>query len=331
MTMYRQILAVVGVVPVVAAVGGFFLLKSAPAPSTWADRAQVTGYATSGMRGHASGAVSVNLDGASAARIDTIVQGLPRANLQYICAENAQEYHITFSADAGKGVKQGFALTGYWCNNLVVEVPLHGLTEDRIDRDCTLLSAVRRLLPASAIATHSGTCAHASGRLFLAVSRHKTATHKTPTHGTVTHKTPAYETPAHKTATYKTPAYKTPAHKASTHGSGPQVTGAQVTGAQVTGAQVTAAQVAEARVAEAQDREAADGGAQVGGARVGGAQDREAQDRKPRVTATRVTGAEDSERERVKCGTPVRVMSGRSTRVRETRDVKKVVLAPTLG
>jgi len=218
MTMYRQILAVVGVVLVVAAVGGFFLLKSAPAPSTWADRAQVTGYATSGMRGHTSGAVSVNLDGASAARIDTIVQGLPRANLQYICAENAQEYHITFSADAGKGVKQGFALTGYWCNNLVVEVPLHGLTEDRIDRDCTLLSAVRRLLPASAIATHSGTCAHASGRLFLAVSRHKTATPKTPTHGTVTHKTPAYETPAHKTATYKTPAYKTPAHKASTHG-----------------------------------------------------------------------------------------------------------------
>ena len=210
MTMYRQILAVVGVVPVVAAVGGFFLLKSAPAPSTWADRAQVTGYATSGMRGHTSGAVSVNLDGASAARIDTIVQGLPRANLQYICAENAQEYHITFSADAGKGVKQGFALTGYWCNNLVVEVPLHGLTEDRIDRDCTLLSAVRRLLPASAIATHSGTCAHASGRLFLAVSRHKTATHKTPTHGTVTPKAPA---PARKSPAHKSPAHKSPRRK----------------------------------------------------------------------------------------------------------------------
>jgi len=43
---------------------------------------------------------------------------------------------------------------------LVVEVPLHGRTEDRIDRDCTLLSAVRRLLPARAVATHSGTCAH---------------------------------------------------------------------------------------------------------------------------------------------------------------------------
>jgi hypothetical protein len=175
MTMYRRILAAAAVVLVVAAVGGFFLLKTSPmGPSSWADRAQVTGYATSDASGHTSGAVSVDLNGTSAARMDTIVESLPRANLQYICAENAQEYHITFSADARKGVKQGFALTGYWCNNLVVEVPLHGLTVDRIDRDCTLLSAVRRLLPASAIATHSGTCAHADGRLFLAVPRHTT-------------------------------------------------------------------------------------------------------------------------------------------------------------
>ncbi len=173
MTMYRRILAAVGVVLVVAAVGGFFLLKeSAVGPSTWADRAQVTGYAATGTSGHASGAVSVELDGAAAARIDTIVEGLPRASRRHNCAESAQEYHITFSADASKGVRQGFALTGYWCDNLVVEVPLHGPTEDRIDRDCTLLSAVRRLLPARAIATHSGTCAHANGRLFLAVSRH---------------------------------------------------------------------------------------------------------------------------------------------------------------
>ncbi len=181
MTMYRGILAVVAVVLVVAGVGGFFMLKeSAPGPLTWSDRAQVTGYATSTISGRTSGAVSVDLDGASAARIDTIVEGLPRANLQYICAENAQEYHITFSADAGAGVKQGFDLTGYWCNNLVVEVPSHGSTMYRIDRDCTLLSAVRRLLPARATATHSGTCAHADGRLFLAVSRHATRTHKAP-------------------------------------------------------------------------------------------------------------------------------------------------------
>jgi hypothetical protein len=92
MTMYRRILAAVGVVLMVAAVGGFFLLKeSAAGPLTWADRAQVTGYATTSASGHPSGAVSVELDGASAARIDTIVEGLPRTNLRYICAENAQD------------------------------------------------------------------------------------------------------------------------------------------------------------------------------------------------------------------------------------------------
>ena len=208
MTMYRRILAVVAVVLVAAGVGGFFMLKeSAPGPLTWSDRAEVTGYATSKVGGHTSGAVSVDLDGASAARIDAIVEGLPRANLRYICAENAQEYHITFSADAGAGagVKQGFDLTGYWCNNLVVEVPLHGRTEDRVDRDCTLLSAVRRLLPASAIATHSGTCAHADGRLFLAASRHAAPRTETASHGAASPKAAS-----RRAATRRTPAHKWP-------------------------------------------------------------------------------------------------------------------------
>jgi hypothetical protein len=221
MTMYRRILAVVAVVLVVAGVGGFFMLKeSAPGPLTWSDRAQVTGYATSTIRGRTSGAVSVDLDGASAARIDTIVEGLPRANLQYICAENAQEYHITFSADAGAGagVKQGFDLTGYWCNNLVVEVPLHGRTEDRIDRDCTLLSAVRRLLPASAIATHSGTCAHANDRLFLAVSRHATPSHKAASHKAASHKAASRSAASRSAASRKAATHKTPAHKSPMRG-----------------------------------------------------------------------------------------------------------------
>ena len=211
MTMYRRILAVVGAVLLVVAVGGFLLLKTSPmGPSSRADRAQVTGYASSDVSGRTSGAVSVDLDGASAARIDTIVEGLPRANLQYLCAENAQEYHITFSADAGKGVRRGFALTGYWCNNLVVEVPLHGLAVARVDRDCSLLAAVRRLLPASAIATHSGTCAHANGRLFLAVAKHRTAVHATPKPKTLKHRTlqhPVGRRPAprHWTLRHQTP------------------------------------------------------------------------------------------------------------------------------
>jgi hypothetical protein len=215
MTMYRRILAVVAVVLVVAGVGGFLMLKeSAPGPLTWSDRAQVTGYATSTIRGQTSGAVSVDLDGASAARIDTIVEGLPKANPQYICAENAQEYHITFSAGAGAGVKQGFGLTGYECNNLVVEVLSHGSTMYRIDRDCALLSAVRRLLPARATATHSGTCAHANGRLFLAVSRHATPIPRTASRKAASHKTATHETPAHKS-----PKREAPKRRAVKHGS----------------------------------------------------------------------------------------------------------------
>ena len=183
MATYRRILAVVGVVLVVAGVGGFFMLKeSAVGPSPWADRAQVTGYATSNVSGHTTGAVSVDLDGESAVRIDQIVEGLPSANRAYICAKNEQEYHISFTADVDVGVGQGFGLTGYWCNNLVVETLSDGTTMDRIDRDCALLAAVRRLLPARATATQAGTCAHANGRLFLAVSR--TPRHGTPRRGT---------------------------------------------------------------------------------------------------------------------------------------------------
>ena len=181
MTIYRRILGVVGVVLVVAGVGGFFMLKeSAVGPAPWADRAQVTGYATSNASGRTTGAVSVEENGESAARIDQIVAGLPSANLAYLCAKNEQEYHISFTANAGAGVRRDFDLTGYWCNNLVVETLSHGPTMDRIDRDCALLTAVRRLLPARATATQAGTCAHANGRLFVAVSR-------TPGHGTLGH------------------------------------------------------------------------------------------------------------------------------------------------
>ena len=200
MTMYRRILAVVSVVLVVAGVGGFFMLKaSAIGPSTSADRAQVTGYATINVRGQTSGPVSVELDGASAARIDRIVESLPPANRAYICADNAQEYHISFTVDAVAGGRQGFGLTGYGCNNLVVEVLSHGSTLDRIDRDCALFAAVRRLLPARAIATHTGTCEDANGRLFLAVSRHAASRRRAATE--TAHKAAARNTPLRVTPT----------------------------------------------------------------------------------------------------------------------------------
>jgi hypothetical protein len=218
MAMYRRILAVVSMVLLVAGVGGFFLLKaSAVGPATDLDRAEVTGYATSTVLGRTSGAVSVELDGESAARIDTIVEGLPRANPRYLCAENQQEYRIDFSAFSvrhrGGGFRTGFELTGYWCDNLVVEVPWHGPAVDRIDRACALLAAVRELLPASAVTTHRWTCERAAGRLFLAESRHPTGTHHGPLRVTGTHK-PAKRAPAHKAPAGQAPTPKVPTHKA---------------------------------------------------------------------------------------------------------------------
>jgi hypothetical protein len=289
MTMYRRILAVAAVVLVVAGVGGFFMLKeSAPGPLIWADRAQVTGYATSTMKGYTSGAVSVDLDGASAARIDAIVKGLPRANLRYICAENAQEYHITFSADAGAGVRKGFALTGYWCNNLVVETLSHGTTMDRIDRDCALLAAVRRLLPARATATHAGVCAHANGRLFLAASRHATRTHKAAKH----------RAPARKSSpTSKSPMHKPPQRKSPVH--------------------IPARPKSPRRVAEPKHGRVKRGPVEQATAKG-----------EALMHGTPTQGIPIGET--LKRATPVRVMSAHRTPRRETRDVKKVVTAPTL-
>jgi len=215
MAMYRRILAVVGMVLLVAGVGGFFLLKaSAVGPATDLDRAQVTGYATSTFLGQTSGAVSVQLDGESAARIDSIVEGLPRANPRYLCAENQQAYRIDFSAFSvrhrGGGFRTGFSLTGYWCDNLVVEMPWHGAAVDRIDRACALMAAVRELLPASAIATHRGTCERADGRLFLAESRHRAGSHPGPVRVTGTHKTAKRRAPAHRTPAGRAPVRRAP-------------------------------------------------------------------------------------------------------------------------
>jgi hypothetical protein len=186
MMMYRRMFAVLGAVLAVVAFGGLFLLKaSAVGPSTWSDRAQVTGYATSDLGGRTSGPVSVELDGASAARIDEIVGGLPAANMRYPCAENSQEYRISFSS----GRRPIFRLTGYWCHNLVVVVPARGPALDRIDRYCVLLAAVRRLLPARATATHTGTCVRASERLFLAASKKRAPSHRLASHRVLRHGT----------------------------------------------------------------------------------------------------------------------------------------------
>jgi hypothetical protein len=160
--------AALGAVLVVAAVGGFLALKASPAgTSPWGDRAEVTGYAASNGDGQASGAVSVDLDGALAARIGQLAARLPPANVTSRCAENAEAYRITFTADAGP--KRRMSVIGYRCGELVVEVPSRGLSSDRVDRNCALLLAVRRLLPARLTEIQAGSCA-GHGRLLAGMS-----------------------------------------------------------------------------------------------------------------------------------------------------------------
>lgn len=114
------------------------------------DEARVTGYTASPLTGRPSGPVSVALRGESAARIDQLINGLQVTKLALVCAEEAQLYQITFSVVAS--AKRGLDVTGYQCGGLVV-ITSKGKTLTRTDRNCTLLSAVRRLLPASATAT----------------------------------------------------------------------------------------------------------------------------------------------------------------------------------
>ena len=118
--------------------------------------AQVTGYTSSSLTEGPSGPVSVVLRDGPAARLDQLVNGL-RANTGPGCHENARLYQIDF-----KGAQGGFDVTGYQCGGLVsvttvsattVSATTDGKIVTRIDRNCTLLSAVRRLLPASATAT----------------------------------------------------------------------------------------------------------------------------------------------------------------------------------
>lgn len=171
-------IAALAVMLVVAGLGGFLLLETSPAgppvssgnqtlvasptgPAarttttatavTGSDRARLTGYASSTIFGQQTGAVSVGLQGASAARLDRLVGGLPPVNSATICAENWQIYQLTFTAVAG--ASRGFSVTGYGCGGLVMISTPGKPVSLRFDRDNALLAAVRRLLPASAVAT----------------------------------------------------------------------------------------------------------------------------------------------------------------------------------
>jgi hypothetical protein len=121
------------------------------------DEARVTGYASTNVTEPSgagpTGAVSVVLHGASAAHIDQLINGLQKYTGSG-CMESVQLYQIDFNHVGGG--KQGFDVAGYDCEALV-SITSDGKTVTLTDVNCALLSAVRHLLPATAIATQRTT------------------------------------------------------------------------------------------------------------------------------------------------------------------------------
>jgi hypothetical protein len=115
------------------------------------DQAQVTGYVTSfPSMAQPSGPISVMVHGAPAAGLYRIIKGL-RADTDWHgapCMEEPQLYQITYASVAGTVDVAGFECGGF------VTITSNGKTTDWTDRNCTLLSAVRRVVPATATATH---------------------------------------------------------------------------------------------------------------------------------------------------------------------------------
>jgi hypothetical protein len=111
------------------------------------DQARVTGYVLTSLKGQPSGPVSVVVHGASAARLYRLVEEL-QVTQGVLCAENPTMYQIAFTFTSGAAVE----VTGAECGGAVV-ITSRGTYANRTDKGCTLLSAVRRLLPATATDT----------------------------------------------------------------------------------------------------------------------------------------------------------------------------------
>jgi hypothetical protein len=119
-------------------------------------QAEVTGYVHMSEAYPSSGPVSVLLRGAAAASLYRTVEGL-RAGNSVQCAEEAHLYQITFTSAAGGQVD----VAGYQCGDWV-DITTAGKASQWTDANCALADAVRRILPASAVATRGaiGVCTH---------------------------------------------------------------------------------------------------------------------------------------------------------------------------
>ena len=113
-----------------------------------ATRATVTGYKSGSPALQSSGPVTVVLRGKTAADLGQVLNSLPEGGTMQ-CMENVLLYNLTFALPSShKTIDVG----GYACA-AAVQVTEDGKSTLRTDNHCTLLAAVRKVLPASAVTT----------------------------------------------------------------------------------------------------------------------------------------------------------------------------------
>lgn len=116
-------------------------------------RAVLTGFRTISAASGAAGPLSVNLDPTQSARLSAIVDALP-LGATAICAEDAELYAIHFQAGSGAT----YTVTGSVCGR-AVRLSIDGHAQPLLsDRACSLLDAVRSLLPPSAAGSRGPFC-----------------------------------------------------------------------------------------------------------------------------------------------------------------------------
>jgi hypothetical protein len=111
-------------------------------------QAKVTGYRSGSLSFQSSGPVTVVLRGKTAAHLDQVLNSLPKGGTMD-CMENVLLYNISFDIS---GSHKTIDVAGYACV-AAVQVTESGKTTLRTDSHCSLLAAVRKVLPASAVAT----------------------------------------------------------------------------------------------------------------------------------------------------------------------------------
>lgn len=138
------------VVAAAALAAGCSAAATADATSTapTVTQAKVTGYKSGSPALQSSGPVTVVLRGKAAAHLDQVLNSLPKGGTME-CMENVLLYNITFALSSSH---KTIDVAGYACV-AAVQVTEDGKTTLRTDNHCTLLAAVRKVIPASAVTT----------------------------------------------------------------------------------------------------------------------------------------------------------------------------------